>query len=155
MATYIWFNIGSVNGLLPDGTKPLPKPMLTSHYWGAVAFIWEQFCKRRISYQSLKLDWNYLSKSKFSVEFPRGQSVKQEEDCWCEISVASIAGLGLSDYYWHWDVVGNCIRWCCGFSDWLHRGTAELRSQLWCWGHLYGCIYILGGFLPEQFHVDC
>ena len=27
---------GSVNGLLPDGTKPLPKPMLTSHLWGSV-----------------------------------------------------------------------------------------------------------------------
>ena len=26
-------NIGSVNGLLPDGTKPLPEPMLTYHQW--------------------------------------------------------------------------------------------------------------------------
>ena len=25
-AKAIWFNIGSVNGLLPDGTKPLPEP---------------------------------------------------------------------------------------------------------------------------------
>ena len=25
-------NIGSGNGLLPDGTKPLPKPMLTYHH---------------------------------------------------------------------------------------------------------------------------
>ena len=25
----IWVNIGSDHGLLPDGTKPLPKPMLT------------------------------------------------------------------------------------------------------------------------------
>ena len=24
-----WVNIGSGNGLLPDGTKPLPEPMLT------------------------------------------------------------------------------------------------------------------------------
>ena len=28
-ATWIWVNIGSGNGLLPDGTKPLPEPMLT------------------------------------------------------------------------------------------------------------------------------
>ena len=30
MVTQIWFNIGSAsgNGLLPDGTKPLPEPML-------------------------------------------------------------------------------------------------------------------------------
>ena len=24
-----WLNIGTGNGLLPDGTKPLPEPMLT------------------------------------------------------------------------------------------------------------------------------
>ena len=29
MATVILDNIGSGNGLLPDGTKPLPEPMLT------------------------------------------------------------------------------------------------------------------------------
>ena len=28
MATQIWVNMGSGNGLLPDGTKPLPEPML-------------------------------------------------------------------------------------------------------------------------------
>ena len=28
----IWANIGSSNGLLPDGTKPLPEPMLTYQY---------------------------------------------------------------------------------------------------------------------------
>ena len=33
MATEIWVNIGSGNGLLPDGTKPLPEPMLTDHKW--------------------------------------------------------------------------------------------------------------------------
>ena len=31
MATEILVNIGSGNGLLPDSTKPLPKPMLTNH----------------------------------------------------------------------------------------------------------------------------
>ena len=43
MATQMWVNTGSGNGLVPDGTEPLPEPMLTSHQWGAVAFIWEQF----------------------------------------------------------------------------------------------------------------
>ena len=33
MATEICVNIGSDNGLLPDGTKPLPEPMLTDHQW--------------------------------------------------------------------------------------------------------------------------
>ena len=31
MTTEIWVNIGSGNGLVPDGTKPLPEPMLTDH----------------------------------------------------------------------------------------------------------------------------
>ena len=31
MATEIWVNIGSGNGLLPDGIKPLPEPMLTDY----------------------------------------------------------------------------------------------------------------------------
>ena len=31
--TEIWVNTGSGNGLLPDGTKPLPGPMLTTGYW--------------------------------------------------------------------------------------------------------------------------
>ena len=34
MATEIWVNIGSGDGLLCDGTKPLPEPMLTDHQWG-------------------------------------------------------------------------------------------------------------------------
>ena len=41
MATEIWVNIGSGNGLLPDGTKPLPEPMLTNDQWGVVAFTWK------------------------------------------------------------------------------------------------------------------
>ena len=43
MATEIWVNIGSANGLLPDGTKPLPEPMFTYHQLGPVAFIGVQF----------------------------------------------------------------------------------------------------------------
>ena len=30
MALQTWVNIGSGNGLVPDGTKPLPEPMLTN-----------------------------------------------------------------------------------------------------------------------------
>ena len=39
MATEIWVNIGSDNGLLPDGTKPLPEPMLTYIKYAPVPFI--------------------------------------------------------------------------------------------------------------------
>ena len=30
MVAGIWVNIGSANDLVPDGTKPLPEPMLSS-----------------------------------------------------------------------------------------------------------------------------
>ena len=43
MATEIWVNIGSGNGLLPDGTKPLPEPMFTYRQWGPKTFTWKKF----------------------------------------------------------------------------------------------------------------
>ena len=43
MATEIWVNIGSGNGLLPNGTKPLPEPMLTDHQLSPVTLISGQF----------------------------------------------------------------------------------------------------------------
>ena len=55
MATEIWVNIGSVNGLLPDGNKPLPEPMLTYRQYDPVAFIWGQFHQRSLKNKSLKL----------------------------------------------------------------------------------------------------
>ena len=36
-------NIGSGDGLLPDGTKPLPEPMLTYHKYIPVTITWGQF----------------------------------------------------------------------------------------------------------------
>ena len=52
---------GSGNGLLPDGTKPLPEPMSIYHQQGPLAFIWVQFYKRYFSHQSLKLAGKLLS----------------------------------------------------------------------------------------------
>ena len=65
METWTWVNIGSGNGLLPDGTKPLPPPMLivdlsSSRSCGIhmnVTIIWRQFHKRYLSHQLLKLAW--------------------------------------------------------------------------------------------------
>ena len=45
MATLIWVHIGSGNSLLPDGTKPFPKPMLTHNQQGSVASEWRHFLK--------------------------------------------------------------------------------------------------------------
>ena len=60
MATEIWVNIGSGNGLLPDGTKPLPEPMLTYHHWSLVAFTWEQFHMKCSRYLPLIWVWKLL-----------------------------------------------------------------------------------------------
>ena len=53
MATRIWVNIGSDNGLLYDGMKPLPEPKLTMHQQGPITLISGKFRKRYISRQSL------------------------------------------------------------------------------------------------------
>ena len=37
-----WVNIGSWYTLLPDGTKPLPEPMLISHKWCPVTITFDQ-----------------------------------------------------------------------------------------------------------------
>ena len=39
-------NNGSGNGVLPNGTKPLPEPILTFHQWGPVALIWNWFQRK-------------------------------------------------------------------------------------------------------------
>ena len=46
MALEILVNTGSGNGLLPDGTKPLPEPMLTYHQLVPVAFIYDIIIRR-------------------------------------------------------------------------------------------------------------
>ena len=43
MASEILVNIGSGNGLLPDGTKPLPEPMSIFHQRSFVAFMFNEF----------------------------------------------------------------------------------------------------------------
>ena len=44
VVTQIWVNIGSGNGLLPDGTKPLPALQLTDHQY-LLKITWGQFQK--------------------------------------------------------------------------------------------------------------
>ena len=50
--TIVFVNIGSGNGLLPDGTKPLPTPMLTYHWWGT--------CICRILFKTQSFLFNYI-----------------------------------------------------------------------------------------------
>ena len=56
MVTLIWVNFGSGNGLLPDGTKPLPEPMLTFRHFHLRAM------SEKIDQPSLaKLIWKLLT----------------------------------------------------------------------------------------------
>ena len=54
-ATQIWVNIGWGNGLLPDGTKPLPEPMLTYRQISPMTL--RALYKKIWRYQSMKQDW--------------------------------------------------------------------------------------------------
>ena len=78
MATEIWVNIGSGNGLIPDGTKPLPEPMLTDEQWSPVTFnfIAGQFHKRCLNHQS-NLFENYMSEN-ISSKFPGANELMGE-----------------------------------------------------------------------------
>ena len=67
-------NIGSGNGLLPDGTKPLPESMLTYHKYGLVAITQGLFHIKYLSHQFLKWAWN--ARIKISFKSPGGQWVK-------------------------------------------------------------------------------
>ena len=66
----ILVNTGSSNGLLPDGTKPLLKPMLTYHQWGCVVFTWGQ-CHRKCS-RYLSLAWVWKLKIKNCSHISQG-----------------------------------------------------------------------------------
>ena len=75
MATVIWVNIGSGNGLLPDGMEQLPEPMLTDHQLSPVTFILGQFHEKCLNHQSLK---SFLKiTSKISFKLSRGQWVNE------------------------------------------------------------------------------
>ena len=57
MAAEIWINIGPGNGLLPDGTKPLPEPMVMSHcqgVWYSPESVFTPSTQRTILYNDLE-----------------------------------------------------------------------------------------------------
>ena len=75
MVTHILVNIDSGNGLLPDGTKPLPEPMLTYHELGPVAD-WLRAMSReqpQPSVTKIRLKITYL---RFHSNFPEASEFK-------------------------------------------------------------------------------
>ena len=67
-------NFGPGNGLLPDGTKPSPEPMLPFHQQSPVTFIWGSFHKRYFVHQPLKLAWK-LPFYNFTQNLPGGNEL--------------------------------------------------------------------------------
>ena len=84
MVTEIWVNIGSGNGLLPDGTKPLPEPILTDHQQSPVTFILGQFNKRHLNHQSLKSVW------KLCLEFHSNFPGANELNLFCVVIACNV-----------------------------------------------------------------
>ena len=83
----MWVNIGSGNGLLPDGTKPLPESVLTNHQWGLAAFISEHFHWKCSGY--ISLTWVWKLQIECTVTRPRDQWVKAFTPVKMEKNVAS------------------------------------------------------------------
>ena len=54
---WVWINFGSSDGVLPDGTKPWPIPMLTYQLWVSGIFAWEKFKSERLRYHSAFWVW--------------------------------------------------------------------------------------------------
>ena len=62
-----------MNGLMPEGNKPLPKYILTYHQWGPMAFIWWNYHEKIWIYQWKKFD---NCTFKFAPRSPRDKCVK-------------------------------------------------------------------------------
>ena len=86
MELEILVNTGSGNGLLPDGTKPLPEPMLTYHQLGPVAFIWGYYHKKIWKYQSEKQDWK-LDFFKSQQDLPGDNELNSDTEFFYPISL--------------------------------------------------------------------
>ena len=67
MVTQNWANTGSGNGLLPDSTKPLPKPILTYHQWGPMTITCRKFHESQPSVTKIS---NTITNLKFHSNLP-------------------------------------------------------------------------------------
>ena len=68
-------SISSGNRLLPDGTKPLPEPMLTYHRKGLMAFTPGHFHGQYAKYQSLKWIWILLESTAVATNLPEANEM--------------------------------------------------------------------------------
>ena len=114
MATSIWFSIGSCNGFLPDGTTPLPEPVLTYHQWDPLPFFPVEVnlnTQDMICVWNLHI-WNHSCISQLLMPWLLASPGHQHPWYWfCRISkIFSYMGKDLN-YLWHVNVEEWCKLW--------------------------------------------
>ena len=110
MEAEIWVNFGSGrSGLLPDGTKPLPKPMLTYYRWDPMA----------LSLEDLKIPFN---KTRLKISCLKWRPDLQMANTLSIMMTASNGNISR--------VTGHL---CGEFTGhrWIHRSKAS-DAELWC-----------------------
>ena len=132
MATKIWVNIGSGNGLVPDGTKPLPEPMLTYHQSDPMTITWRQCHRSYPKQQSLKLAWTWLIKNFFEIhQGTMSQDINKNN--------ASMIFIIIGWNHWSLRKFGWNFRWAIFMLTLLTDG----------WGILWNCpqINVIGPYI--------
>ena len=128
MATLVCSNIDSSNGLLIDGTKPLPKPMLTYRQWGSVAFTYNQFHKEGSRYQFVEYEFENCT-NKITSTSPCGLwfNVQLLLTYWCSWVWLPNAQRSVHQTHSHVD----CICFICKWS-WINSSQPQ-RHVLPSW----------------------
>ena len=126
-APHIDLGHGSGNGLLPDGTKPLPEPMLTFHLRCSLASTWKWFNK--------KCSWTYLSR--YKVYYTYGSYIWIT---WIPIlcngdhHISTQRGLVIDGIWWHrsWSTLAKVMA-CCLMapSHYLNQCWLFIKGVLW------------------------
>ena len=127
-------DIGSANGLVPDGTKPLPEPMLTDPHWSIVAYTWVQF-HRKCS-RCLSLIWVWRSQS--TATSSRGQWFIKLAPDWLFLWVTLLTAV----HTMGWQGNSGHLRWWSHICISTHGGQTPQKgiSHYKWWFHL---VYIL------------
>ena len=134
-------DIGSGNGLLHDGTKPLPEPMLTYRNSSPVTFFWGHLHKRYISYEIIQLASKLLTLIKF--KYPRANELKHNAIIWTIIdfffnqSLTNICGrhwFQNSNFRWKNNLkVSFAKSWCRPFCSGLNMLRSFFLSKCNSW----------------------
>ena len=100
-------NIGSRNGLLPEGPNTLPEPKLADHQWSLVALTWGKFREQLSKNITLIWVWNYpfeITGSSFKGQWVNGISSVLSIITNAAISLTRPCRLIWYQYYKHFDI---------------------------------------------------